>query len=104
MNADEIAKATEQIKRTKEIFDTKLTSPDSENSLQYRFYRNFIAQLAVISAEKLNLYNVWSSQDWEKIVNTDVRGKLLNDDLMLFRTNMATQIAVHTNLANQQDE
>lgn len=82
-NADEIAKATEQIKRTKEIFDTKLTSPDSENSLQYRFYRNFIAQLAVISAEKLNLYNVWSSQDWEKIVNTDVRGKLLNDDFII---------------------
>ena len=82
-NADEIAKATEQIKRTKEIFDTKLTSPDSKNSLQYKFYRNFIAQLAVISAEKLNLYNVWSSQDWEKIVNTDVRGKLLNDDFII---------------------
>ena len=45
--------------------------------------RNFIAQLAVISAEKLNLYNVWSSQDWEKIVNTDVRGKLLNDDFVI---------------------
>lgn len=51
--------------------------------MQYRFYRNFIAQLAVISAEKLNLYNVWSSQDWEKIVNTDVRGKLLNDDFII---------------------
>ena len=82
-NADEITKATEQIKHTKKIFDTKLTSLDSENSLQYRFYRNFIAQLAVISAEKLNLYNVWSSQDWEKIVNTDVRGKLLNDDFII---------------------
>ena len=51
--------------------------------MQYKFYRNFIAQLAVISAEKLNLYNVWSSQDWEKIVNTDVRGKLLNDDFII---------------------
>ena len=82
-NADEIAKATEQIKRTKEIFDTKLIGCNNKNSLKYKFYRNFIAQLAVISAEKLNLYNVWSSQDWEKIINTDVRGKLLNDDFII---------------------
>lgn len=82
-NANEIEKATEQIKRTKEIFDTKLGQNCDENSLQYKFYRNFIAQLAVISAEKLDLYDIWSSQDWERIVNTDIRGKLLNDEFII---------------------
>lgn len=84
-NADEITKATAQIKRTKEILDTQLCGDVDilENTLQYKFYRNFFAQLAVISAEKLNLYNVWNSQDWEQIVNTDIRGKLLNDEFII---------------------
>lgn len=82
-NTDELPKATEQIQKTKKIFDQYLTSNENENTLQNKFYRNFIAQLAVISAEKLNLYNVWSGQDWEMIVNTDVRGKLLNDDFIV---------------------
>lgn len=82
-NADELTKATEQIKQTKKIFDQQLSSDENENTLQFKFYRNFIAQLAIISAEKLNLYNVWNSQDWEKIVNTDIRGKLLNDDFII---------------------
>lgn len=82
-NADELTKATEQIKHTKQIFDQQLASDENENTLQSKFYRNFIAQLAVVSAEKLNLYEVWQSQDFEKITNTEVRGKLLNDDFII---------------------
>lgn len=82
-NADEITKAIEQIKRTKDIFDTKLNNTDGKNSLHYKFYRNFIAQLAIISAEKLNLYNIWNKQNWCKITSTDIRGKLLNDDFII---------------------
>lgn len=82
-NEDELTKAKEQIKRTREIFDTKLLKLAHPNFIQNKVYRNFIAQLAVASAEKMNLYKVWESQDWEQIVNTDTRGKLLNDEFVV---------------------
>lgn len=80
---DEITKAKEQIKRTREIFDDNLLKLAHPNFIQNKAYRNFIVQLAIVSAEKMNLYNVWDSQDWEQIVNTDTRGKLLNDDFVV---------------------
>lgn len=82
-NSDELTKAKEQIKRTKDIFESNLSADSDFDALHRKFYRNFIAQLAVMSAEKLNLYNVWGSQDWERIVNDDIRGKLLNDDFII---------------------
>lgn len=80
---DEVSKAIQQIHNTRKIFDEKLTDSEDENILQTKFYRNFIAQLAIISAQKLELYNVWDNQDWERVVGSDVRGKLLNDDFSL---------------------
>lgn len=82
-NEDELTKAKEQIKRTREIFDKNLLKLTRPNFIQNKVYRNFIVQLAIVSAEKMNLYNVWESQDWEQIVNTDTRGKLLNDDFVV---------------------
>lgn len=79
-DANELDKATAQIKHTRKILDEQLINPTGSNILQIKVYRNFIAQLAVISADKLNLYKVWEHQDWERIVNSDVRGKLLNDE------------------------
>ncbi|MCM1508847.1 MAG: DNA phosphorothioation-dependent restriction protein DptH [Ruminococcus flavefaciens] len=81
-NNNETDNAIAQIKRTREILDKNLIDADGDN-IQTKVYRNFFAQLAVISAEKLNLYKVWTGQDWERIVNTDVRGKLLNDDFTI---------------------
>lgn len=80
---DELTKAVQQIHSTREIFDSALTDSDKDNVLQTKFYRNFIAQLAIVSAQKLELYNVWDNQDWELVVGSDVRGKLLNDDFIL---------------------
>ena len=82
-NDDELTKAKGQIKRTREIFDKNLLKLARPNFIQNKVYRNFIVQLAIVSAEKMNLYNVWESQDWEQIVNTDTRGKLLNDDFVV---------------------
>ena len=82
-NDDELTKAKKQVKRTREIFDNSLLRLAHPNFIQNRVYRNFIVQLAIVSAEKMNLYNVWESQDWEQIVNTDTRGKLLNDDFIV---------------------
>ena len=80
---NEVSKAIQQIHNTRKIFDEKLTDSEDENILQTKFYRNFIAQLAIISAQKLELYNVWDNQDWERVVGSDIRGKLLNDDFSL---------------------
>lgn len=82
-NNNEVAKAIQQIHTTRAIFDEKLTDSENDNILQTKFYRNFIAQLAIISAQKLELYNVWDNQDWERVVGSDIRGKLLNDDFSL---------------------
>lgn len=82
-NEDELTKAKAQIKRTRKIFDDNLLKPEHPNFIQNKVYRNFIAQLAIVSAEKMNLYHVWESQDWEQIVNTDTRGKLLNDEFVV---------------------
>lgn len=82
-DVNEIEKATAQIKRTRKILDENLVAFQTDNPLQTKVYRNFIAQLAVISADKLNLYKVWEHQDWERIVNSDIRGRLLNDDFVI---------------------
>lgn len=82
-NEDELTKAKKQIKSTRKIFDDNLLKLERPNFIQNKVYRNFIVQLAIVSAEKMNLYHVWESQDWEQIVNTDTRGKLLNDDFVV---------------------
>lgn len=82
---NEVDKATAQIKQTSKILDDNLMSTE-KSSLQTKVYRNFIAQLAVISAEKLGLYKVWEHQYWERIVNSEIRGKLLNDDFTIVNT------------------
>ena len=37
-------------------------------------------QLVVSSAEKLNLYGVCNNQNWEKVIDSELRRKLLNED------------------------
>ena len=43
-------------------------------------YRNFMMQLVMVSAEKMKLYSIWNEQNWDEIINSDIRTKLLNDD------------------------
>ena len=37
-------------------------------------------QLVITSAEKLNLYHVCKGENWDKVVNSDLRRKLLNEE------------------------
>ncbi len=78
---NELVKAKKQIHSTRAIFDNALLN--ESNDIQTKFYRNFIAQLAIISAQKLELYDIWNSQDWERVVGSNIRGKLLNDDFIV---------------------
>lgn len=70
-----INKGSEQGRKTKELIEESLIG----NKFINRFYRNFLIQLTIVSAEKMKLYNIWDKQDWDKIINSEVREKLLND-------------------------
>ena len=76
-----VKKGIEQAKHTKFIFDKTLL-PDENGDLTnaQKVYRNFLMQLVVTSAEKLNLYNVCNDQNWVEIIDTDLRRKLLNEE------------------------
>lgn len=76
-----IQKGIEQAKSTKKIFNETLLE-DGEGNLTatQKVYRNFLMQLVITSAEKLNLYNVCSEENWIKIIDSDLRRKLLNEE------------------------
>ncbi|MFI3210930.1 MAG: DNA phosphorothioation-dependent restriction protein DptH [Peptostreptococcaceae bacterium] len=74
-------KAIEQANKTANLLKEKLiTNEDDENPFLKTIYRNFMMQLVINSVEKMKLYGVWNDQDWDFIVNTEIRTKLLNDD------------------------
>lgn len=75
-----IQKGIEQAKNTKEIFDVTLTGSDGEITSTQRVYRNFLMQLVVTSAEKLNLYDVCNEENWKRVIDSDLRRKLLNEE------------------------
>ncbi|WP_242987703.1 DNA phosphorothioation-dependent restriction protein DptH [Anaerobacterium chartisolvens] len=84
-DANVISKAKEQIKQTRALFFNNLIEMAEEEGVDNRkftkrIYRNFLAQLAIVSAEKMKLYEVWPEQNWDLIVDTEVRAKLLNDN------------------------
>lgn len=58
----------------------KHVSKAVENKLQSKIFRDFLIKLVLVSIEKFKLYNVWEEQDWDTIIESDVRTKLLNDD------------------------
>ncbi|GKU30436.1 DNA phosphorothioation-dependent restriction protein DptH [Clostridium folliculivorans] len=76
-----IGKGITQAKATKNIF-TELLLPkeDKEITAEQKVYRNFLMQLVITSAEKLNLYNVCNEGNWNSVIDSDLRRKLLNED------------------------
>lgn len=77
-----INKGIEQVKATKSIFD-KILLPDEHGYLSssQKIYRNFLMNLVITSAEKLNLYGgISTTETWDFIINSDVRRKLLNEE------------------------
>lgn len=76
-----IQKAVEQAKKTRSLIEENLiTTDDDSNKFTKLMYRNFMMQLVTVSAEKMKLYNIWNNQNWDEIINSDARTKLLNDD------------------------
>ncbi|WP_281884744.1 DNA phosphorothioation-dependent restriction protein DptH [Paenibacillus sp. YYML68] len=75
-------KAVMQVQETKKLLLNFLT--ESEDTLfKAKLYRNFFMQLAIASAEKMELYEIWPEQCWAKITNCDLRERLLNDDYII---------------------
>ncbi len=77
--------AVVQAKKTRELIENNLTNKSvevdgSKDNLSQSIYRNFLIQIAIISAEKLKLYEIWKEQDWDKVLDSDIRRKLLNDE------------------------
>ena len=80
-NSTYIQKGIEQAKRTKKIFNETLL-PDENGDLTstQKVYRNFLMQLVITSAEKLNLYNVCDEENWIQVIDSDLRRRLLNEE------------------------
>ncbi|MDU1412557.1 MAG: DNA phosphorothioation-dependent restriction protein DptH [Clostridium sp.] len=76
-----VQKGIEQAKRTKSIFnEIFLPKEDKVLATTQRVYRNFLMQLVITSAEKLNLYNVCEEENWTSIIDSDLRRVLLNEE------------------------
>lgn len=79
-SANYIQKAIEQVKTTKSIFMTTLNKELEAMDLKTKIYRNFMMQLVIVSIEKFKLYQIWDDQDWDSIITSDIRRKLLNEE------------------------
>lgn len=80
-DTDEIYKAVKQAKSTKNIFkQLLLPKKGAELTSTQKVYRNFLMQLVITSAEKLNLYNVCDEENWNSVIDSDLRRKLLNEE------------------------
>lgn len=76
-----IQKGIGQANSTKTIFNkTLLPSESGVISNTQKVYRNFLMQLVITSAEKLNLYDVCSEENWKTVIASDLRRKLLNEE------------------------
>lgn len=78
-----VQKAIEQVKNTKSIFIETLKHSYKDIDLKTRIYRNFMMQLVIVSIEKLKLYKIWNDQDWDRIIASDIRRKLLNEEYII---------------------
>jgi DNA phosphorothioation-dependent restriction protein DptH len=73
-----VKKGIEQGKRTAALLQEHI------NTLGFlsTFYKNFFAKLALTNAEKMKLFHVWDSQNWQTILN-DYRKDLLNSNFTI---------------------
>ena len=85
-----MATAVNQVHKTSQLIDDHLRKDTAENSEDFSeglftrcMYRNFLIQLAIVSAEKMKLYDVWPEQKWDWVINGDIRQKLLSDDYII---------------------
>lgn len=77
---DEIPKAVKQVKATKKIFKELVYAKDENIDTKQDVYKNFLMQLVITSAEKLNLYHVCEEENWNSVIDSDLRKMLLNEN------------------------
>jgi DNA phosphorothioation-dependent restriction protein DptH len=83
-NNSVIEKGVTQAKATKKIFSELLLPKEGTGiTSTQKVYRNFLMQLVITSAEKLNLYNVCSEENWNSVIDSDLRRKLLNEEYVI---------------------
>lgn len=82
IKGDVTKKAKLQAYKTRNHIEKNI-SKDINDKLQAKIFRDFLIKLVLVSIEKLKLYNVWDEQNWDSIIETDVRTKLLNDDYII---------------------
>ncbi|MVX64834.1 DNA phosphorothioation-dependent restriction protein DptH [Clostridium chromiireducens] len=83
-DSDELTKGITQAKATKKIFTELLLAKDRKDvTVTQKVYRNFLMQLVITSAEKLNLYNVCDEMNWNSVIDKDLRRKLLNEEYII---------------------
>jgi DNA phosphorothioation-dependent restriction protein DptH len=71
-----IEKAHKQVTATSNTIIKNLNT----DTFRSKVYRDFLIQLAIVSAKKMKLYDIWERNDWDSILNDDIRTKLLSDD------------------------
>lgn len=83
-NNSVIEKGIIQAKATKSIFNQLLLPKEgSEITSTQKVYRNFLMQLVITSAEKLNLYEVCNEENWKSVIDSNLRRKLLNEEYVI---------------------
>lgn len=73
-----IAKAYEQIRHTYSGFWNALWPEEGRDALECKLSRNFLMQLVIVSCEKLQLYDVYPNETWDKVTD-EYREALLNE-------------------------
>ncbi|ACU07678.1 conserved hypothetical protein [Flavobacteriaceae bacterium 3519-10] len=73
-----VKKGIDQGKRTAELLKEHLHKPGFLSD----FYKNFFAKIALTNAEKMKLFHVWDTQNWN-VITEDYRKDLLNNNFTI---------------------
>ena len=80
-NTSKILKGVNQSLKSKQILISKLVeNEDDLESGKKLIYRNFMIQMALVSAEKFKLYDILGSYYNEILENEKIKSRLLNDE------------------------
>jgi DNA phosphorothioation-dependent restriction protein DptH len=77
MNPTRINHAHNQVKKTYKLLYDHLNGAEAD--FRQVFYRNFFAKLILVSAGKMDFYNIWDEQDWSR-VHSMYREQLMSND------------------------
>lgn len=82
VDSNYLEKGIRQVLNTRDIFDQILGKGEClDKDIKTRLYRNFFMQQAVVSAEKMIMYEVGISDfNWKDVTESDLRRKLLNEE------------------------